>query len=100
MEPLANWTKTCVIHNKDTVARGEFEICTDLSINTTVAQRPWITCFLTHGTHDGGVGFTNLLTDGTTNQQQLGTHKFTMRRNGLQVELTDLTWLESIVKRP
>lgn len=100
MESLANWTKTCAIHDTDTVARGESENFTDLCINTTVAQRPRITCVLAHGTHDGGVGLTNLLTDGTTNQQQSGTHTFTMRRNGLQVELTDLTWLESIVKRP
>lgn len=43
---------------------------TDLGVDAAVAQRPGLTAVLTHSTHDGGVGFTNLFTDETTEQEQ------------------------------
>lgn len=36
---------------------------TDLCINAAVTQRPGFTRVLAHGTHDGGVGFADLLAD-------------------------------------
>lgn len=41
----------------------EFKKCTDLGEDAAVAQRPRFTRVLTHGTHDGGVGFTDLFTE-------------------------------------
>ncbi len=46
----------------------ERQSCTDLSVDAAVTQCPGITGVLTHGTHDGGVGFTNLFTDETMGQ--------------------------------
>lgn len=46
----------------------ECQNCADLCVDTAVTQRPWVTGFLTHRTHDGGVGFTNLFTVETMNQ--------------------------------
>lgn len=37
--------------------------CTDLGEDAAVAQRPRFTRVLTHRTHDGVVGFTNLFTE-------------------------------------
>lgn len=48
---------------------------TDLRVDTTVTQRPRLTGLLTHRTHDGSVGFTNLFTDETMNQETTATIK-------------------------
>lgn len=41
----------------------EFKECTDLCVDAAVTQRPRFTRVLTHRTHDGRVGFTNLFTE-------------------------------------
>lgn len=44
-----------------------------LGVDAAVAQRPRFTRVLTHGTHDGGVGFTDLPTEETRSRRgQLG----------------------------
>ncbi len=43
---------------------------TDLGVDAAVTKCPGLTGVLTHSTHDGGVGFTDLFTDETTEQEQ------------------------------
>lgn len=81
----------------------EFETCTDLCINTTVAQRPGVTRVLTHGAHDGRVGLTDLFAGVTATIRNSPVFNYTfdiMSMPVLQAVQADLTWLESMVKRP
>lgn len=76
----------------------EFQKCTDLGEDTAVAQRPRFTRVLTHRTHDGGVGFTDL----SAEERSSRSHQRPAPAPGQRGTFpqTDLTWLESIVKRP
>lgn len=53
----------------------EYQNSTDLRVDTTVTQCPRLTGFLTHRTHDGGVGFTNLFTGEAINHERTATIK-------------------------
>lgn len=81
----------------------EYENCTDLCINAAVTQRPRLTCVLTHGTHDGSVGFTNLFTDETMNQDMTATIKNTHVLNYtfyININTRDLKWIAGCVNWP
>lgn len=105
MGSWAIWTKTFQNGwepHRNAATTDEYEYRTDLCINATVAQRPRLTCVLTHGTHGDIDGFTNLFTDETMNQDMTATikehtcfklHQYQYKGSWMDRRLHELTWL-------
>lgn len=103
MGSWAIWTKTFQNGwepHRNAATTDEYEYRTHLCINATVAQRPRLTCVLTHGTHGDIDGFTNLFTDETMNQDMTATIKNTHVLNYIDINTRDLEWIAGCLNWP